>query len=398
MLAACSGGPTTDQREPAPRQAYLPEALARAASRAPAMGPATIRPGPSVSLDPTAPSYRAPHLTGGKVPFLLSGSFSPPTGATPGDVAYTQAVVVDAASSSPPTTAGTASFHVTIAGTTYGSTSAASIAGVFQDQGSGTSYLVISAFLEEPSPSGGADLGTVVHTLVKASDFAPGATVAFDGNDRLALFGHGPIDQREPQVTGAAVSGTVRFGGGTLAVGGAIDATVNAAFGAATWPTQTGTVSPPPNGNQGGMLPAGRYNLSYAGAQPVSCGGALAGHEASFSSLNPENLGLGPGPVTLTVASASDATLAGSVLVGDFGPSVSLGADPSAPPGTLEAVGMPPAQQLPTPDGTRAFSSLLLLDASGATAQQIQGDVGIAFSDAQQSGWCAVSFAIVLAP
>ena len=337
---------------------------------------------------------RGPLARGGRVPVAAGGmmfysfgdfTFAGPT--APGSASFDGAPLVDLDSADPPAAYGGGAFDVPLDGVRYAGAAAGSLAAVFPD-GAGTDYLVLGEYAVD-TDAAGAELARVVYVVVPASDFAVGRTVALDGVDRVALFAAGPIERDEPEVFGAATSGSVTFTAGGIALGDAVSATVAGDFGPVAW--DPGPVDPPPPGEPVNLISAGAYTMTVGGPALVYCDGSLAGREADFAAVDPAAYGLAGGVIDVAVPSPDRVVASGASLAGGFGAgtlSLDWIGDPDAPGlfvGWVDRDGAGPA-------GTTHVVSYLLVDGATATASLIQGGVGLDFVDRPGGGFCTVWF------
>jgi hypothetical protein len=371
---------TSQPGDPQPGSSALPNMTAPQAARTPHA--------PQVMASPPVA-----HSPVGGTTFLVAGDITLEGDAVPGSASFDGAVVWDARSEQEPTAVGAGTFAVTIGGTLYQSGGAESMAFVVPDE-NGTDYLVLGAYAIE-TDGNGVDVGSIVYVIVPAADFAPGATVSLDGNERLALFGWGPIDTDAPQVAGAAITGQLTFVSGSLTTGAAVTATLAADFAAATWPEPTDPGDPPVGDPVNNVVP-GTYALAFAAQADAYCEGSLAGKEADFA-LAPAAVGLADGTVTVAILTPEQMALSGSVLTAAFGGDT-LGldwlGDPSMPGlfiGYAEAGAAGPL-------GTLQSVTFLALDGETATASTIQAAGGAEFDDrsAGGGGWCGVQWSATL--
>ncbi|MEO8700543.1 MAG: hypothetical protein ABI867_10890 [Kofleriaceae bacterium] len=276
---------------------------------------------------------------------------------------------------------GDGDLHVTVDGQLYAAATLDSFAFGLTDDDD-VPYLALIDYKETPGPSDTMIDGVVV--IVPASDFAVGATVALDGNQRLALFDHGPRTTGSPHVFAAAVTGSVTFTAGTATLSGTVSAAVSGDFAPIEF------VPGPGDAGNAGTISDGTYTLAVQASPAVHCEGSLAGHEAAFSSVTAASLGLAGGAVTLT---RSDDVLAisGAPITAGYGvPSLDL--QPLA--GIF--VGST-SDHAPGPAGTTFVGKYVVLDATTASPQFINAGLGAGFvnSDSQ----CSVSFgATLMAP
>jgi hypothetical protein len=334
-----------------------------------------------------APSSPA---TGGHVPslgttslFLASGTISF-TGATAPGTAHFDAAPVD----SDTRAAGTGGFDVNVSGTDYASSAAQAMAFTSADD-TGTSYLILADFVEDPA----TNVGQVVYVVVPSADYAPGATVALDGQDRIALFAAGDVNTDAPSVAAAAVSGTITFGtDGDLTT--AISATLSADFGPVDWQTiAPGDADAGPTTRPTGGVADGPTQLVVDPAQAaqVRCDGSLSGKEADFAGLAPADLGFASGPITVTNVDPDTITIAGDVLgpaLGATSAGVTLTDTPDAP--GVFWIDAPRTGS--GPDGAALTDAALAVDAGDASAGS---DVMAGFATLYQTadgGSCQVWF------
>lgn len=291
----------------------------------------------------------------------------------------------------PPATVGAGAYDVTVAGTAYVSTLAESLAYTFTDQspsGATVEYLVLAAWTVTTDPITGADIGGVLYVVTPRADFVPGASVAFDGVDRFALYYGGDLALPEPEYAAVSVSGAVTFTAGGTNLGDLIDASVAGDFAdLALAPL------PPPPPTTPGAIAAGTYDLTYSPAPQVYCDGTLAGQEPAFAGVSLAAVGFADGVVVVTLPAAGGLELSG--VAGFGGGPVALQSDPSAPPGlyfaTASASGVGPLS-------TDLVANFLIVDESTATGAQVLGGAGVGFVTADQLGFCQVGFDFVLTP
>jgi hypothetical protein len=309
-------------------------------------------------------------------------NFTGPTAA--GTASVTAASVVDP--NTQPSTFGGGAYDVTLSGTEY--TGAMQSEAMSVDDGMGTTYLVFGGYNLYTDAASVERVDQIV-VLVKQSDFAVGATVALDGSDRVALFGTGPASADRPDVVGAAISGTVTFTAGGIAVGDTLTASIGGDFGPIDWTSGGGGGSG--SGSGSGSIAAGTYTLAISGPGRVSCDGTLAGHEADFAAITPGSVSLGGGSVTVAVTSPSEITIDGSAIATGYGTTpLALDADPSGLfVGSADQTGS-------GPDATTLASKYLAFDPSSGTP--VSGLAGAGYVTANADGTCSISFAASLAP
>ena len=307
------------------------------------------------------------------------GSFHVIGDTVPGNASFVAAPWTDQ-NGQPPATYGTGDYNVTLSGTGYtGSLSSMSL--TFSDPQAGD-YLVVGGY-REYTDANNVDTVDQVVVIVKQSDFAIGATVQLDGNDRIALFGSGPATADQPTVTGAALTGTITFTDGSLMQGGTVTASVSGDFGPVTWG------DPQPGG---GTITAGDYTLSVQDPAQVYCDGSLAGHEADFASISAASLSLGGGAVTVATPSTSQVTVAGAAIQAGFGASPFALDDQGGGlfAGFTNDTGS-------GPDGTQLAGKYFVVDSSSATTTLINAGAGAGYVTSDGSGTCTVAFDATLA-
>ncbi len=299
--------------------------------------------------------------------------------ANPGNFDVTSAPVTDP--NTDPTSYGTGDYDVTIAPTDY--TGALQSLAMPIDDGMGNSYLVFGGYNIYTTAAG--DQMDQVVAIVKASDFAVGASVALDGTDRIAMFGTGSPNAPEPTLMAAAITGTVTFTAGSPAVGGAITASVTGSF------SDVSTTPPPP---PPGTISAGAYTLAIDPTVEVYCDGSLAGHETDFAGITPSDLALAGGAVTVATPSSSQVTVDGAVIAAAFAASpFALDLDASG-----EFFAGITSQTGSGPDSTTLVGKFLAFDLASASPSAIYAAAGAGYVTADQSGSCSVAFAATLTP
>jgi hypothetical protein len=302
------------------------------------------------------------------------GSFHVIGDTVPGNASFVAAPLTDM-NGQPPPSYGTGDYNITLSSINYtGSTQSMALA--FSDPMAGD-YLVVGAYREYTDGSGVDTVDQVV-VIVKQSDFAVGATVALDGNDRIALFGSGPATADQPTVTGAALTGSITFTAGSLTPGDTITASVSGDFGPVDWG------NPQPGG---GTITAGNYTLTVGASSQVYCDGSLAGHEADFAGITAASLSLGDGAVTVATPSTSQVTVDGAAIQAAFGTT----------PFALDDQGNSLFAGFTNdsgagPDGTQLAGKYFVVDASSATTTQINGGAGAGYVTSDNSGSCTVAF------
>ena len=276
-----------------------------------------------------------------------------------------------------PMNAGTGSLHVTVDGQLYDAPTVESFSiGLTDDNGA--PYLALVGYAEHPGPSASTIVDEVI-VIVPSSDFAVGATVQLDGNERIALFAHGDVADQAPSVFAAAVTGSVTFSAGSATVGGAISATVNGDFGSIDFVPGSG------GGSGSGTITDGAYTLAVNGPAEVYCDGSLAGQEAAFASITAASLGLTGGSVTLTNTTPA-VSIAGAPIAAGFGAaSLDLEAQDDVFAGFTN-------ENAPGPAGTTFVGKYLVLDGGSATPTFVNAGVGAGYVTASNDGQCSVAF------
>jgi hypothetical protein len=324
-------------------------------------------------------------------PLFFHGGSAMPGATAPGSASYLGAPVFDWNSSTGPSVIGTGSYSVTVNGVTYSSATAESVAGVLVDSQTGTSYVVLSLWSIEIDPLTMAEIGTVVHAIAPSTDFAPGATVALDGWDRLLFFAHGDLSFPDPQIAAIAETGSIHFLSGGLNLGDLISADVSGDFSEIQ--LQPSNPPPPPTG---GTIPAGNYTMTVVPQAYVYCDGTLAGQESAFAGITAQQLGLTGGAVSLTVTSATQLDVSGAAIASAYGSqSLLLESTPDMPPGIFAGFATPAGSG---PLNTTVYGAYLALDSSSASATLIAGGAGVGYITADQSGFCSVDFEVNLTP
>ena len=397
-ILACGGDPAAPSADP------RPGATASGPAAQPDVLPPTVTTPAQMRLVPAEPPIvvRAPappktgnvpalQTSGRSLPFFQSGRLSSAGATSVGNATFTAAPVVDPSGGVPPSGLGQGDFtNIVVGGATYSDTGLASVGAVLEDD-TFTEYLVLSAFIESPQPSG-VTIGTVVHLVVLATDFAPGGSVALDGQDRIALFARGDIASAQPQEVAAAFTGTVTFSSGGLQVGDLVTASVVGDFAEVSWAQPPPPPPPPP----GAPLAAGAYDVTVVPATHVHCEGSLAGQEAAFAQTTAASLGFTSGQVTLAAPSTGTYEVSGPPISAAYGTSsLTLGTAPDTPPGMYFAF---TNQAGGGPAGTQMAGRYFMLDANQANASGVPGAVGAGFLNPAQDGMCTVDFQIELTP
>ena len=363
----------------------------------PAGFPSQLRSRPT-QVSPNRPTVHLPEI-GDHALFSTSGNVAAQGNTAAGSATYTGAPVLDPSANQPPTTLGTGSFDVTVAGTQYTNSAAESFAYTALDSTNNVEYLVIGTWSSTIDPVTQAETADVVYTVVPSSDYAAGASVVLDGVDRLAVFFHGDTAFPDPQVAAVAETGTVSFGQGSLAIGGTVDATLAGDFvevvinpsGPSPTPTPSGSPSPTPVPVTN--LVAGPYNLHYLAPAQVYCDGTLAGQETAFAALVPADFGLADGPISIAISASFEVEVLG--VAGFSAAPLYLGSDPQAPPGLL--FGMIPGTGT-GPLSTSVMGLAFALDDSTASATHDDADAAVALLTADEQGFCQVDFVAELTP
>jgi hypothetical protein len=315
--------------------------------------------------------------SGGSAPAGFSlgqGAFHFIASTAPGTANYADAPVT--AMSTPPTMFGTGNYNVTLSGTTYAN--AQDTSAITFDSG-GTSYLAVGGYHLYTGSSSQQYVDQVV-VLVKQSDFAVGATVPFDGTDRLAFFGSGLASAQQPDVNGAAVTGSVTFTAGSLTT--TVTANLTGDFGPVNWGGGSGSGS----GSGTGSITDGTYTLTIQTPAQAFCEGSLAGKEADFASTTAASLMLAGGSVAVTVVGPSAVTVDGSSIQSAFG-TTPFELDPN----NNFLAGFT-NQNGAGPDSTSMVGKYFVVDPSSATTNTINAGVGAGYETSDGSGSCTVAF------
>lgn len=330
--------------------------------------------------DTTTPTTSDQPKTSGHIPAAGFGFAAGPVAisgpAIPGNATLTNAILGDE-DTDPSSAYGTGDYDVTL--DTGGYSGSLSSVGLSYAEGADR-YLVLGGFNIYKDAAQHDRLDQVV-VIVKESDFAVGATVQFDGEDRIALFGNGDPYADEPEITAAAFTGSVTFTAGQLGVGNTISATLHGDFAVID-------SVPPPAESQ---LVGGDYTLEYQEPAKVYCEGTLTGHEADFEGITAASVGLVGGDVTVAVASSESASVSGAAITSGFGTS-SLDLSP-VDTGYLGGFSSSSGSG---PDGTTHVGNYLALDAADATTDYVYGSAGAMFETAARDGECGVAFGALL--
>lgn len=359
--------------------------------------PASSTPPIVVHWDPPTPTPgptggHAPDV-GGITPFATSGAYTFESPLAHG-TARLEAVVVDMTSETPPTSVGTGSFDVPVDGTTYSGVGAEAIASTLPDT---PDQLVLAAFVMETDTSG-IDVGSVIWLVLPTAEAVVGTPVEIDGEARVALFGHGPIDTESPEITAAAATGTITFEAVDLALGGHVTATLSAEMGRIAW----SDVDPGPGPGPGPMpgdppiaVAAGAYDLVLSGPADVFCDGTMSGREVELSALAPTAVGIEAGAVTIADDGAGTLTLSGPAIGASFAtPSVTAGweSDASFYLGSVD-------RSAPGPLGTSVLAGFVFVAPYDAAA--IDAFVGVVVATdpaAPEAGSCQIGYPATLTP
>jgi hypothetical protein len=347
-----------------------------------AAGCAAQSPSPDAHIIPPGAGIRGvSHVPAGMgaVPFDDGDGGFTFTGPTaPGSATFTNANVGD--NGGMPT--GSGSIDVTISGTEYTSSAFQTMTMIGLTDDNGDTYVALAGYYLYDSDQD----ATQLFVIVKQADFELGTPIAFDGVDRVAIFGAGLVNAEQPSVTGAAVSGSVTFTSGSLTEGDTVDATVSGDFGPIQW-VDGGMGSG--SGSGTGAIVAGSYTLAYQGPVEVDCTGALVGHEADFSSISMTDLGFAGGAVSVTTPSPSATDVDGTVIASAFGTTpleLDLQTDS---PGIYAAVTDGTGSG---PDGTSFLGKYLAFDGADATPTFINAAAGAGYVATDGSSTCTVSY------
>ncbi len=337
--------------------------------------------GPTDQVVPTPPEhgirpiYNVPG--GSAVAELLFGpgsSFMITGPTAPGTASFASAPVTEPESE--PTSSGTGALQLTVDGQPYAAPTLDSFTFLLDDPTA--SYLAMVGYAERPGPNASTLIDQVI-VIVPQSDFAIGATVALDGNQRVALFASGDASADGPSVFAAAVTGSVTFTAGSPTVGGTISASVAGDFGSIDFVD-------PGTGSGGGTLSDGVYTLTVTSGADVYCEGSLAGQEAAFASITAADLGLTGGAVAIGnggLAISGAAIVAGfataSLDLSEFDTGLFAGFTDETAPG---------------PVGTTFVGKYVVLDGGSASPTFVNGGVGAGYVTAD--GQCSVAFGATL--
>jgi hypothetical protein len=333
---------------------------------------------------------RAPNLTGSPL-FSNAGAFNFSGATAPGTATFTAAPVIDWLSGAWPTALGTGAWQgIQAGGSTWSTSAAESMSGVLPDD-RGVDYLLLTAYTEEIDPATGSTIGTVVHALVLASDFGVGQSVNLDGVDRLALFARGDISLPDPQIAAAAVTGTISFSAGGLAINDLITADLAGDFAEFMWSTSS---QPPP---ATGVINPGSYTLTHDPSASVFCDGTLMGQEAAFAGIGLQGAGFTDGPVTIAAGALPGSfDISGAPITAGYGvATLTLEAMQDAPPGV---VGGFVNGSGAGPLGTVFAGTYLMLDGTTTTSSSTLGFAGAGYLTPQQDGFCSVDFFVEVGP
>ncbi|MBS1122986.1 MAG: hypothetical protein H6Q90_5214 [Deltaproteobacteria bacterium] len=306
--------------------------------------------------------------------FGPGSSFVPAGPTAPGTASFVAAPVTEDDPNGP--NPGTGGMNITIGSELFSSTTLQTVSVSLTDENA-NAYLALAGFSERPGP-GATSIVDEVIVIVPASDFAPGATIALDGNERVALFASGPSDADQPSLYGAALTGSVTFTSGSMTVGDTITANVAGDFGAIEFLPGGG------GGGGGGTITDGAYTLTVFGPSEVHCEGTLVGQEAAFASISALDLGLTGGAVTLANGT-NLVTIAGAPIASGFGAaSLDLDSMDGLYAGFTN-------ENAPGPAGTTFVGKYLVLDSESATPTLINAGVGAGYSTATDDGQCTVA-------
>jgi hypothetical protein len=323
------------------------------------------------------PSHSVPG--GDQAISLLFGpgsSFVPAGPTAPGTASFVAAPVTDENDPNGPASPGTGGMTITIGSELFSSTSLETFSVALTDDNANP-YLALVGYAERPGPAATSIVDEVI-VIVPASDFAPGATIQLDGNERVALFASGPSDADQPSVYGAALTGSVTFTSGSMTVGDTITANVAGDFGAIEFLPGGG------GGGGGGTITDGAYTLTVFGPSEVHCEGTLVGQEAAFASITASDLALTGGAVTLANGT-NLVTIAGAPIASGFGAaSLDLDSMDGLYAGFTN-------ENAPGPAGTTFVGKYLVVDSGSATATLINGGVGAGYTTANDDGQCTVA-------
>jgi hypothetical protein len=300
----------------------------------------------------------------------------------PGSASFVDAPVTPA--DVMPTSSGTGDYNVTLNTTSYAASLMSN--GITLAADDGTKYAAVGGYHLYTGSDSQEHVDQVI-VLVKQSDFAVGATVAFDGADRLAFFGSGLASAQQPDVFGAAVTGSVTFTAGSLDT--MVTANLTGDFGPVDWGGGTGSGSGSGSGGTG-SISDGTYTLTIQSPGQAYCDGSLAGHEADFASITAASLAFGGGSVAVTVIGASAIKVEGTPIQSAYATSP-LELDPNN--GVLAGF---TSQSGTGPDATTMVGKYFVVDPGSATTHMIQAGVGAGYGTSDGSGTCTVAFQATL--
>jgi hypothetical protein len=266
-------------------------------------------------------------------------------------------------------------FDTSVNGVAYHATDGDGVAMLYTDH-DGDRHIVLTIF-SDVTTSAGVDERNVA-VILNASDYAPGAVVALDGDQRMAIFAAGPDTEPDPTAFAVATAGTVTFGSsGSLALGDHVTATLEADFAPAF-------MIPEPVGTP---IVAGGYELALDPAAEVICGGSMAGHEAAFARITRTELGVTDGTVTLALA--TDQLSIEGVAVGTRW----------GTPALLDAIADPADTFVATadetgdgPDATTLAGSYVMVESLPDDATLVHATFGLSYLDPIGDGGCDVAF------
>jgi hypothetical protein len=333
---------------------------------------------PDIKLPPNIGIPQGGEAPPGAFPFG-QGPFHYIGNTVPGNASFVDAPVTPA--DVMPTSSGTGNYSVTLNATTYAAPLLSNAMTL------GTDYVEVGGYHLYTGSDSQEHVDQVV-VVVKHSDFAVGATVAFDGTDRLALFASGLASADQPDVFGAAVTGSVTFTAGSLDT--TVTANLTGDFGPADWGGGGGGSGSGSGSGGTGSISNGTYTLTIQSPGQGYCDGSLAGHEADFASISAASLMFGGGSVAVTVSGASAIQVDGAPIQTAYATSpLELDANNGELAGFTSQSGT-------GPDSTTMAGKYFVVDPGSATAQMILAGVGAGYVTSDGSGSCTVAFQATL--
>ncbi len=156
------------------------------------------------------------------------------------------------------------------------------------------------------------------------------------------------------------------------------------------------TIDVPIDGN-GNPFAAGSYAVQFLDPAVADCTGTLAGSENDFMGLTAASVGYIGGTVMLATPTATTLVVTGAPITSGWGETELdlLANQPGAPMGFW--ISQTTAIATAGPDSTTRAVNLLAADSTTASsASGIQGEAGAAYTTADTSGTCSVTFGALL--